>query len=97
MVRGSSCAPRSLDGCQKIVTHNDYTFYNVAQHKTFNKDGGRVIYFEGTYTNTFTSHVPTPRYNYNQVMYKLDLANPKLRLAPVQGTSDNEVRLMDND
>ncbi|WP_405113334.1 hypothetical protein MHH28_06895 [Paenibacillus sp. FSL K6-1217] len=82
---------------KKIVTHNDYTFYNVAQHKTFNKDGGRVIYFEGTYTNTFTSHVPTPRYNYNQVMYKLDLANPKLRLAPVQGTSDNEVRLMDND
>ncbi|WP_341185672.1 hypothetical protein [Paenibacillus sp. FSL H7-0756] len=73
------------------------TFYNVAQHKYFNKDGGRVIYFEGTYTNTFTSHVPTPRYNYNQVMYKLDLANPKLGLAPVQGTSDNEVRLMDND
>ena len=75
---------------KKIITHNDYTFYNVAQHKTFNKDGGRVIYFEGTYTNTFTSHVPTPRYNYNQVMYKLDLANPKLGLAPVQGTSDND-------
>lgn len=72
---------------KKIVTHNDYTFYNVAQHKDFNKDGGRVIYFEGTYTNTFTSHVPTPRYNYNQVMYKLDLANPKLGLELVQGTT----------
>ncbi|GIP51280.1 hypothetical protein [Paenibacillus vini] len=73
---------------KKIVTHNDYTFYNVAQHKNFSKDGGRVIYFEGTYTNTFTSHVPTPRYNYNQVMYKLDLANPELGLEPVQGTSN---------
>ncbi|WP_433620212.1 hypothetical protein [Paenibacillus cellulositrophicus] len=72
---------------KKIVTHNNYTFYNVAQHKFFNKEGGRIIYFEGTYTNTFTNHVPTPRYNYNQVMYKLDLANPKLGLTPVQGTS----------
>lgn len=72
---------------KKIVTHNNYTFYNVAQHKHFNKDGGRVIYFEGTYTNTFTDHVPTPRYNYNQVMYKLDLANSKLGLEPVQGTA----------
>ncbi|WP_438492172.1 hypothetical protein [Paenibacillus sp. IHBB 3054] len=70
---------------KKIVTHNNYTFYNVAQHKNFNKDGGRVIYFEGTFTNTFTNHVATPRYNYNQVMYKLDLANPKLGLTPVQG------------
>lgn len=70
---------------KKIVTHNNYTFYNVAHHSEFNKDGGRVIYFEGTYTNTYTNHVPTPRYNYNQVMYKLDLANPKLGLEPVQG------------
>lgn len=73
---------------KKIVTHNNYTFYNVAQHKYFNKDGGRVIYFEGTYTNTFTDHVPTPRYNYNQIMYKLDLANPKLGLEPVQGAAE---------
>ncbi|MFC3749590.1 hypothetical protein [Paenibacillus sp. GCM10012306] len=71
---------------KKIVTHTDYTFYNVAQHKNFSKYGGRVIYFEGTYTNTFTNHVPTPRYNYNQVMYKLDLANLQLGLEPVQGT-----------
>lgn len=73
---------------KKIVTHNNYTFYNVAQHKSFHKDGGRVIYFEGTYTNTFTDHVPTPRYNYNQIMYKLDLSNPKLGLEPVQGAAE---------
>ncbi|MFE4713292.1 hypothetical protein ACFRAM_20695 [Paenibacillus sp. NPDC056722] len=72
---------------KKIVTHNGYTFYNVAQHKNFSKDGGRIIYFEGTYTNTFTDHVPTSRYNYNQVMYKLDLVNLKLGIEPVQGTT----------
>lgn len=72
---------------KKIITHNNYTFYNPAQHKFFSKDGGRVIYFEATYTNTYTDHVPTPRYNYNQVMYKLDLTNPKLGLTPVQGTT----------
>ncbi|MTW87675.1 hypothetical protein F3157_18835 [Virgibacillus dakarensis] len=67
---------------KKIMTHDNYTFYNVAHHEFFDKDGGRFIYFEGTYTNTFTDNVPTPRYNYNQMMYKLDLANPDLVLTP---------------
>ncbi|OXL87904.1 hypothetical protein BCV73_15700 [Paenibacillus sp. SSG-1] len=69
---------------KKIITHNNYTFYNPAQHKFFFKDGGRVIYFEATYTNTYTDHTPTPRYNYNQVMYKLNLDDPRLGLEPVQ-------------
>ncbi|MBB6734632.1 hypothetical protein [Cohnella zeiphila] len=70
---------------KKIVTHNNYTFYNPAHDEFFDKDGGRVIYFEGTYTNTFTNAEPTPRYNYNQIMYRLDLDDPKLDLAPVSG------------
>nr|WP_161501127.1 hypothetical protein [Rhodopirellula sp. SM50] len=42
----------------------------------FAKDDGRVIFFEGTYTTTFSGNdVPTPRYDYNQMMYKLDLAD----------------------
>nr|WP_255654251.1 DUF4185 domain-containing protein [Cohnella sp. REN36] len=73
---------------KKIVTHDNYTFYNVAHHPFFDKDGGRVLYFEGTYTNTFTSHVPTPRYNYNQLMYKLDLADPKLGLPPAPAAAN---------
>ncbi|WP_217592848.1 hypothetical protein [Cohnella sp. GbtcB17] len=67
---------------KKIVTHNNYTFYNVAHDEFFDKDGGRVIYFEGTYTNTFTNAAPTPRYNYNQMMYRLELDDPKLGLTP---------------
>src|SRR5262249_27780862 len=56
-----------------------------AQHPFFDQDGGRRIYFEGTYTAEFSgSHEKTPRYDYNQIMYRLDLADPRLALpAPV--------------
>lgn len=62
----------------KIVTHEKQTFYNPCQHPFFDEDGGRVIYFEGTYCNTFTSSFATPRYNYNQMMYRLDLSRPEI-------------------
>jgi hypothetical protein len=66
---------------KKIVTHDKYSFYNPKQHPAFDQDGGRTIFFEGTYT-TFISGNPvkTPRYNYNQIMYKLDLADERLNL-----------------
>lgn len=66
---------------RKVVTHEKYSFYNPKQHPMFDKDGGRVIFFEGTYTHTFSGNDDaTPRYDYNQVMYKLDLADPRLNL-----------------
>jgi len=66
----------------KIVHHDHYNFYNVATHPFFNQDGGRVIYFEGTYTDSFTdAKEKTPRYNYNQVMYRLRLDDPRLNEA----------------
>jgi hypothetical protein len=69
---------------RKIVTHREYTFYNPAHHPFFNQDGGRVIYFEGTYTDEFSgAKDKTPRYNYNQIMYRLDLADPRLAGARV--------------
>ena len=69
----------------KIVTHNDYSFYNPKQHPYFAEDGGRIIYFEGTYADTFSgAKFPTPRYNYNQIMYRLDLADPRLKM-PKEG------------
>jgi hypothetical protein len=66
----------------KIISHEDYSFYNPTQHPFFDQEGGRYIYFEGTYTHTFsgTKH-PTPRYDYNQVMYRLDLADERLNAA----------------
>ncbi len=67
----------------KVVTHDDYSFYNPRHHPVFDQDGGRLIYFEGTYTHTFSGTLtPTPRYSYNQAMYRLDLSDPRLRLGP---------------
>ena len=67
---------------KKIVTHNKYTFYNPVQHPFLDQVGGRVIYFEGTYAETFSGNpVATPRYDYNQIMYRLDLADPRLEPA----------------
>jgi hypothetical protein len=66
---------------RKIVTHDNYSFYNVVHHPMFDKEGGRILFFEGTYTYTFsTNKDPTPRYDYNQILYKLDLADPRLVL-----------------
>jgi hypothetical protein len=66
---------------RKIVTHDDYTFYNPKHHPMFDQEGGSLIYIEGTYTSTFSGNKdPTPRYDYNQVMYQLDLADPRLAL-----------------
>lgn len=65
---------------RKVVTHDRYTFYNPALHPYFDQEGGRLIYFEATYTAEFSGNpCKTPRYDYNQVMYRLDLADERLR------------------
>ena len=59
---------------RKIVTHDRYSFYNPVHHPFFDQDRGRVIFFEGTYAATFSGNpVATSRYDYNQIMYRLDL------------------------
>ncbi len=67
---------------RKVATHDKYSFYNPKQHPYFAKEDGRVIYFEGTYTITFSGNqgAPTPRYDYNQVMYRLNLDDPRVNL-----------------
>jgi hypothetical protein len=76
---------------KKILTHDKYTFYNPAHHPFFDQDGGRRIYFEGTYTADFSgAPEKTPRYDYNQIMHRLDLADPRLALpAPVYRVGDS--------
>jgi len=66
---------------RKVVSHDKYSFYNPKQHPYFDKEGGRVVFFEGTYTATFSGNDhPTPRYDYNQILYRLDLADLRLNL-----------------
>ncbi|MCC2669650.1 MAG: hypothetical protein K0Q72_2121 [Armatimonadetes bacterium] len=77
---------------RKIATHRRYSFYNPAQHPEFDQEGGRLIYFEGTYTNSFSGNPDqTPRYDYNQVMYRLDLSDP--RLAPTAARASRPERV----
>ncbi|HLQ43981.1 MAG TPA: hypothetical protein VK137_04565, partial [Planctomycetaceae bacterium] len=64
---------------KKVVTHDKYSFYNPKQHPQFSQNNGRFLFFEGTYTHTFSGNPDqTPRYDYNQIMYRLDLADPRL-------------------
>jgi hypothetical protein len=78
---------------RKVATHNKYSFYNPKQHPYFDQDGGRTIYFEGTYSWTFSGSEEraTPRYDYNQIMYRLNLDDPRLILpAPVYQVRDGQ-------
>jgi hypothetical protein len=76
---------------RKIITHANkpgdaHDFYNPTQHPFFDQEGGRIIYLEGTYVNTFSGNPhPTPYYEYNQIMYRLDLSDPRLKLSEGKG------------
>ena len=66
----------------KVLSHENYTFYNPRLHPEFTPEGSPLLFFEGTYTATFSDNKqPTPRYDYNQVLYRLDLDDPALRPA----------------
>lgn len=61
----------------KIVTHDQYTFYNPQVHVEMVPSGSPVLLFEATYTAAFSkAKVKTPRYDYNQILYRLDLNEP---------------------
>lgn len=60
----------------EVASHDPFTFYNPIHHPFFDSPDGRTIYFEGTFTTTFSAApAPIPRYDYNQLMYSLDLAD----------------------
>jgi len=65
-----------------VAEHGKYTFYWPVPHPFFDQDGGRMVYFEGTHTDSFSGNpVITPRYNYNQIMYRMALDDTRLFLA----------------
>jgi hypothetical protein len=70
---------------RKIVTHDKQSFYNPNHLSFFDQDGGRLIYFDGTYSADFSGNPEkTPRYEYNLIMYRLALDDARLSLpAPV--------------
>ena len=63
---------------KKVVTHDGYSFYNPVWHPWFASEGGRRVLFEGTYTAWLGTQDPTPRHDYNQFLYGLQLDDPEL-------------------
>lgn len=82
--------------CRKVATHarpgQNMDFYNPKQHPELMQDGGRTIFFEGTFVNTFSgTTVPVPRYNYNQLMYRLDVSDARIEMpSPPPGLIDSQ-------
>lgn len=63
----------------KILSHASYTFYNPRIHPDITPEGSSILIFEGTYTTFFSkSPTKTPRYDYNQILYRLDLNDSAL-------------------
>ena len=66
---------------RRVVEHDSYNFYNPVHHPWFDRDGGKTLFFEGTYTSFFSRDgYKSPRADYNQVMYRLALDQPSLLL-----------------
>jgi hypothetical protein len=70
----------------RVVTHDNYTFYNPRIDLELTPGQSPVLLFEGTFTALFAANArPVPRYDYNQILYRLDLDDPALapaRTAP---------------
>jgi hypothetical protein len=63
----------------KILSHQNYTFYNPRLHPEWTPADSPILLFEGTFSQMFAERPPpTPRYDYNQVLYRLDLDDPAL-------------------
>jgi hypothetical protein len=63
----------------KILSHGNYTFYNPCLHaESFSADA-KVLLFEGTFAAMFADKPEmVPRYDYTQILYRLDLDDPAL-------------------
>jgi hypothetical protein len=67
----------------KVLSHDNYTFYNPRLHPELTDADSPVLLFEGTYTTFLLDKpIPMPRYDYNQILYRLDLDDAAL--APAQ-------------
>lgn len=73
----------------KVLSHQNYTFYNPKLHGYWASTNSADLLFEATYTIQFSDGKnPTPRYDYNQIMYTVDLNDPAL--APAQRESGGQ-------
>ena len=66
----------------KVLSHDNYTFYNPRLHPEITPADSPILLFEGSYTVQFADKpAPTPRYDYTQILYRLDLNDTALKPA----------------
>jgi hypothetical protein len=80
------CESKSPEGpwgpAVKVATHENYTFYNIQIDHQLTSPEDPLLLFEGTYTTLFSDNKDkTPRYDYNQMLYQIDLDDPALKPA----------------
>lgn len=64
----------------KVITHDHYTFYNPRLHPELLPYDSTYLLLEGSYSKQFSGNeYPTARYDYNQVLYRVDLDDPELK------------------
>jgi hypothetical protein len=69
----------------KVLTHENYTFYNPRIHAAWLREDSPVLIFEGTFTKEFADRPPAvARFDYNQVLYRLDLDDAAFAPAQVR-------------
>lgn len=68
----------------KVVSHDNYTFYNPRMHPEFTAADSPTLIFEATFTQQFADKpAPVARHDYNQVLYRLDLDDAALEPARI--------------
>lgn len=64
----------------KIATHIKQDFYNPRILHEFMSQDQKIIYYLGTYVATFSGNLPTPYYDYNNQVHRLDLSDKRIQL-----------------
>ncbi len=70
----------------KVISHDNYTFYNPRIHPEFTEADSPALIFEATFTRQFADKpMPVARHDYNQMLYRPDLDDPALEAAHICG------------
>ncbi len=64
---------------RKVAEHESF-LYNPTHHPFLDQNGGKDIFFEGTFTKFMSDEERVPRYDYNQLFHKLSLDNTQVYL-----------------
>lgn len=82
---------------RKVAEHRSF-LYNPTQQPIFDQNNGEDIFFEGTFTKFLSKEERVPRYDYNQLTYKLSLSNKDVFLPePLYRTNERYGFLKDID